>query len=67
MIEAKQKGRITEVLYMTQYWLDVLQLLQQAHFLLILSLTSLEKIGASRANGEPRSNARTNFFFRGAF
>jgi hypothetical protein len=32
-----------------------------------LSPTPLEKIGAVRAIGEPISNARTNFFFRGAF
>jgi hypothetical protein len=67
MIEAKQKGRIRELLYMTQYWLDVSQLQLQAQFLLILSLTPLEKIGEPRPNGEPSSSARTNFFFRGAF
>src|SRR5687767_14263383 len=53
MIEAKQKGRIRELLYMTQYWLDFSQVLQQqTRFLLMLSPTPFEKLGASRAQME---------------
>ena len=43
IIEAKKKGRIRELLYMMQYWLHVSQVQLQAQFLLILSLTPLEK------------------------